>query len=72
MNKYYKELEQTRILAYTTASTVPSKKKLPPIHRWMPLPSDRDKGLSNDRAKEIFKLISKKNADKHTRSKDNS
>ena len=61
LNKYYKELEQTRIIAYTVASTVPSKKKLPPMNRWMPLPTDKNNVVSNTRALEIFKRIKEKN-----------
>ena len=60
LNKYYKQLEQTRIIAYTTASTVQSKKKLPKMTKWMPLPSDSDTGITNERAKEIFNIIKSK------------
>lgn len=67
-NKYYKELEQTRIIAYTTASTVPTKKKLPPMHKWMPLPNDIDSGMSGERANEIFKKLKQQNVDKRIRS----
>lgn len=60
MNKYYKGLEQTRLIAYTVASTVKTKRKLPPINKWMPLPSDRNiSNISNSRALEIFKQIRK-------------
>lgn len=68
MNKYYKQLEQTRLISYTVASTVPSKKKLPPIHRWMPLPTDKSKGISNERAKEMFKILKEQHGNQHTRS----
>lgn len=60
MNKYYKEVEQTRLIAYTVASTVKTKHKLPPIAKWMPLPSDKNiSKISNARALEIFKLLKK-------------
>lgn len=44
MEKYWKQWEMVRMIAYTTASTVPSKKKLPKINRWMPLPIDTVSG----------------------------
>lgn len=61
MNKYYKGLEQTRLIAYTVASTVKRKVKLPPITKWMPLPTDRQNAsnISNERALEIFKSFNK-------------
>jgi len=60
MNKYYKEVEQTRLIAYTVASTVKTKHKLPPITKWMPLPSDKKtSALSDARALEIFKQFKK-------------
>jgi len=60
MNKYYKEIEQTRLIAYTVASTVKTKHKLPPITKWMPLPSDKKMStLSDARALEIFKQLKK-------------
>lgn len=66
MNKYYKDLEQTRLIAYTVASTIPSKKKLPPMNRWMPLPSDKQGGISSSRALELFNKIKSTNGNKHT------
>ena len=60
MNKYHKGLEQTRLIAYTTASTVKTKHKLPPITKWMPLPSDKQMSkISDARALEIFKQLKK-------------
>lgn len=60
MNKYYKEVEQTRLIAYTVASTVKTKHRLPPITKWMPLPSDKHtSSISNARALEIFKQFKK-------------
>jgi len=60
MNKYYKGLEQTRLIAYTVASTVKTKRKLPPISKWMPLPSDKQMSkISDTRALEIFTQFKK-------------
>lgn len=60
MNKYYKEVEQSRLIAYTVASTVKTKHKLPPITKWMPLPSDKNtSNISDERAKELFKKLKK-------------
>ena len=60
MNKYYKCLEQTRLIAYTIASTVKTKRKLAPISKWMPLPSDKNvSSISDSRASEIFKKYKK-------------
>ena len=60
INKYYKEVEQTRLIAYTVASTVKTKQKLPPITKWMPLPSDKQiNKISDERALEIFKNFKK-------------
>lgn len=60
-NKYYKQLEQTRLIAYTVAGTVRRKTKLPPITKWMPLPSDKQNSsnISDKRALEIFKQFNK-------------
>lgn len=44
MEKYWKQWEMVRMMAYTTASTVVTKKKLPKINRWMPLPIDTVSG----------------------------
>ena len=60
MSKHYKALEQTRLIAYTIASTVKTKRKLPPITKWMPLPSDKQMSkISDTRALEIFKQFKK-------------
>lgn len=65
-NKMIKQWEHTRQISYVTASTIPSKKRLPPIHRWMPLPTDKptNSGVSAERAIEIFKKLD--NANKRT------
>jgi hypothetical protein len=60
MNKYYKGLEQTRLIAYTVSSTVKTKHRIPPITKWMPLPSDKQiTKISDTRALEIFKKYMK-------------
>lgn len=60
VNRYYKQVEQTRLIAYTVASTVKTKHKLPPITKWMPLPTDKKiSSISNARALEIFKQLKK-------------
>lgn len=60
MNKYYKQLEQTRLISYTIASTVKTKRKLPTISKWMPLPTDKQiSSISDKRALEIFKQLQK-------------
>ena len=60
MNKYYKGLEQTRLIAYTVASTVKTKHKLPSITKWMPLPIDKHtSGITDSKALEIFKKYKK-------------
>lgn len=55
MNKYYKQLEQTRLIAYTTACTVKRKTPLPNITSWMPLASDKGKVSETD-IKRMFQL----------------
>lgn len=60
VNRYYKQVEQTRLIAYTVASTVKTKHILPPITKWMPLPTDKKiSSISNARALEIFKQLKK-------------
>lgn len=57
ISKYYKELEQTRIIAYTTACLKETKQKIKPIHKWMPLPTDKQTGITSDKALKIFEII---------------
>lgn len=59
MNKYYKDLEQTRLIAYTIASTVKTKVKIPPITKWMPLPNDKHQINESD-IKRMFQLTKEK------------
>lgn len=60
MDKYWKEWDRTRHIMYTIAGTARSKKKLPKISKWMPLPIDRmSEGVSNERAIHIFDVLKK-------------
>lgn len=56
MNKQWKQWERTRLTAYTIAGTVPTKEKLPPMQRWMPLPTD-DASVTDNRIKAMFKKL---------------
>ena len=60
--KYWNEWEQTRLIAYTTATTVQSKKRLPSMRKWMPLPSDKQYTVSYDQAKmnDVFEALKNK------------
>ena len=60
MNKYYKELEQTRLIAYNIACTVRRKTPIQPITAWMPLPNDKEKVSETD-IKRMFQLTREKN-----------
>ena len=59
MNKYYKEVEQTRLIAYNIACTVKRKTPLPNITNWMPLPNDKSK-ISETDIKRMFALTKEK------------
>lgn len=59
MNKYYKELEQTRLISYNIACTVRRKTPIPKITIWMPLPTDKDK-VSEAEIKKMFQLTKDK------------
>ena len=72
MQKYWKEWDRTRHLMYTIASTIPSKKKMPHINRFMPLPIDRKGGITADRANDMFEQLKKKLNGKRITGKDNS
>jgi hypothetical protein len=59
--RYYKQLEQTRMISYTiAAANRDPKKPFPSIHRFMPLPTDvkEDKGekISKEELAKIVKL----------------
>lgn len=54
--KHWDEWDKVRHIMYVTASTVPSKKKLPRMKAWMPLPNDKSTH-SVDEIKEMFKMI---------------
>jgi len=59
MNKYYKELEQTRLIAYNIACTVRRKTPIPKITAWMPIPTDKNK-VSETEIKRMFQLTREK------------
>ncbi|MNL12325.1 hypothetical protein D3C87_1331900 [compost metagenome] len=59
LNKYYKELEQTRLIAYNIACTVKRKTPIPNITKWMPLPTDSEKITETD-IKRMFQLTREK------------
>lgn len=72
VNKYWKEWDMVRHQMYTVASTVPSKKKLPRLRSWFPLPTDKQIGIDNDTAKEMFRKLKEKiNGNKRTTGKNN-
>lgn len=54
------------MLAYTMASTVPSKKKLPKMTKWMPLPSDRETEMGEDKVMDLFKKLKEHDRRKST------
>lgn len=43
------------MIAYTTAGTVPSKRRLPKMTQWLPLPTDKGQQISEDRIKQMLK-----------------
>ena len=55
--KQVKEWEHTRLLAYTVASTVPSKKKLPKMTKWMPLSTDSETEIGKDRIQKMLEKV---------------
>lgn len=57
MERYWKQWDMTRHMMYTIASTVPSKRKLPKINRWMPLPIDRAGDIDISAASELLKKL---------------
>lgn len=59
MDGYWGEWDMVRHIMYTIASTIPSKKKLPKMRFWFPLPSDGVlKGESD--IKSMFERLKKK------------
>ncbi len=72
MNKYWKEWDMVRHQMYTVASTVPSKKKLPRLRAWFPLPTDGNTHEESD-VKEMFRKLKEKiNGNKRTTGTNNS
>lgn len=47
-DRTWREWDMTRHIMYTVASTVPSKRKLPKMRIWFPLPSDGEAHGEND------------------------
>lgn len=60
MDKYWKQWDMVRHQMYTMASTVPSKKKLPRLKKWFPLPIDKDSGIDSSKATEMFARLKEK------------
>lgn len=58
--KQLEKWEHTRFLGYQTISTIPSKKKMPPIKKWMPLPTDNQIEISEDRIKQMLNRAKEK------------
>lgn len=71
MNKYWKDWDMVRHQMYTVASTVPSKRKLPRLRAWFPLPTDGDAHAEGDVREMFRKLKEKINGNKRTTGKDN-
>ena len=72
MNKYWNEWNMTRHQMYTVASTVRSKKKLPRLQKWFPLPIDKSTGIDGKTANEMFRKLKEKiNGNKRTTSENN-
>lgn len=64
-NKEWKKWEHTRVMAYTTANTVMSKKKLPKMTKWMPLPNDAEMNkLSDKHIKSMFDKVAQMDKNK--------
>lgn len=59
MERYWKEWDRTRHIMYTMASTVPSKKKLPKMQFWFPLPMDGETHGEED-IKDMFAKLKEK------------
>jgi len=62
----WRKWEHTRVIAYTMASTVPSKKRLPKMTKWMPLPTDRETEMGEDKVKDLFKKLKEHDRRKST------
>ena len=48
------------------ASTVPSKKRLPKMTRWLPLPTDKEKEMDDDKVMDLFKKLKEHDRRKST------
>lgn len=59
------------MVAYTMASTVPSKKRLPKMTRWLPLPTDKEKEMDDDKVNDLFKKLKEHDRNKKKKLKGN-
>jgi len=61
-NKKWKEWEHTRLISYTIASTKRTKKRLPSMRKWMPLPTDKstDRTFDEDKMNAVFEALKNK------------
>lgn len=59
------------MIAYTMASTVPSKKRLPKMTRWLPLPTDKEKEMDDDKVNDLFKKLKEHDRNKKKKLKGN-
>ena len=57
LDKYWKQWDMVRHIMWTTASTIPSKKRMPNIKKFLPLPIDKVGGIESDKAKEMFNIL---------------
>lgn len=55
--KDLKAAKELRMLMYTIVCGYADPKKLPPIHRWMPLDGDEVKTIDVDRVKQIVEAF---------------
>lgn len=55
--KDLKSAKELRMLMYTIVCGYADPKKLPPIHRWMPLDGDEVKTIDVDRVKQIVEAF---------------
>lgn len=59
MDKYWKQWDMTRHTMYMIAGTVPSKKRLPKLSTWFPLPIDTE-AHGEDDVKDMFNKLKEK------------
>lgn len=59
MNKHWKQWDMVRFISYNIKATIPSRRTLPKITAWMPLPIDTESHNEND-VKEMFAKLKEK------------